>query len=116
MHLRRQIGYVERALIGLSRPHFELQQLHPEPLPSPKITLKEVKRAVASLAPNKAPGPDGIPNLVLQRLLPVIGDFLTNLFNDCLRLGYCPTHLRNSTTVVIRKPGKDDYTEEGPLL
>jgi ribonuclease HI len=84
---------------------------YPEPLPSPKITLKEVKRAVANLAPNKAPGPDGIPNLVLQRLLPVIGDFLTNLFNDCLRLGYCPTHLRNSTTVVIRKPGKDDYTD-----
>ena len=28
-----------------------------------------------------------------------------------LRLGYCPTHLRNPTTVIIRKHDKDDYTD-----
>ncbi|EMD86559.1 hypothetical protein COCHEDRAFT_53746, partial [Bipolaris maydis C5] len=27
-----------------------------------------------------------------------------------LRLGYCPSHFRESTTVVLRKPGKDNYT------
>jgi hypothetical protein len=28
----------------------------------------------------------------------------------CLDQGYCPQHFRRSTTVVIRKPGKDDYS------
>jgi hypothetical protein len=27
-----------------------------------------------------------------------------------LKLGYCPAHFHNSTTVVLRKPGKDNYT------
>jgi hypothetical protein len=31
-------------------------------------------------------------------------------FNQSLLLGYCPTHFRESTTVVLRKPGKDNYT------
>jgi hypothetical protein len=30
--------------------------------------------------------------------------------NQSLKLGYCPAHFRNSTTVVLRKPGKDNYT------
>jgi len=84
---------------------------YPEPIATPKITIKEVKRAITSAAPGKAPGPDNIPNLVLQRLLPIIGDYLTNLFNDCLRHGYCPEHFRKSITVILRKPGKDDYSD-----
>ena len=31
------------------------------------------------------------------------------IFNQSLHLGYCPAHFRESTTVVLRKPGKDNY-------
>ena len=33
------------------------------------------------------------------------------LFNACLELGYCPAHFRETITVVLRNPGKDDYTQ-----
>ena len=84
---------------------------YPEPLPMPAITEKEVCHVIRRAAPNKAPGPDGIPNLTLQRALaiPVFLGHLTNLFNTCLKLGYCPEHFRKSITVVLRKPGKPDY-------
>lgn len=84
---------------------------YPEPLTAPRITTWEVKRAIDRVSPNKAPGPDGLPNLALQRALPIIGPYLTHLFNECLRQGYCPSHFRKSATVVLRKPGKGDYTD-----
>ena len=70
-----------------------------------------MRTAINNVKPNKAPGLDGIPNLVLQRLLPLTECYLVNLFNACLRCHYCPNHFRQSTTVVIRKPGKPDYTD-----
>ena len=85
---------------------------YPEPIQMPAMTEQEVRRAVLRAAPNKTPGPDGIPNLALHRALalPVFLTYLTDLFNACLQLGYCPKHFRKSTTVVLRKPGKPDYT------
>jgi hypothetical protein len=32
------------------------------------------------------------------------------VFNRSLHLGYYPEHFRESTTVVLRKPGKENYT------
>ena len=32
------------------------------------------------------------------------------MFNSCLRLGYYPKHFRDSITVILQKPQKDDYT------
>ena len=29
----------------------------------------------------------------------------------CLQQGHCPTHFKDSVTVVLRKPGKDDYAQ-----
>lgn len=85
---------------------------YPEPTQMPAVTEQEVRRAVLRAAPNKAPGPDGIPNMALHRALalPAFLTYLTDLFNACLQLGYCPKHFRKSTTVVLRKPGKPDYT------
>ena len=57
----------------------------PEP-----ISLGEVSDRLAELQPRKAAGRDGIMNTAL-RLLPEPGvQFLTDLFNACLRLAYFP--------------------------
>jgi hypothetical protein len=61
-------------------------------------------------SPLKAPGPDGITNRALQAGVAQLAPHLTRIFNQSLRLEYCPAHFRESTTVVLRKPGKDDYT------
>ncbi|KAJ5544111.1 reverse transcriptase [Penicillium frequentans] len=85
---------------------------YPAPHPTPSITTREIRNTIERSAPNKAPGPDGIPNLALKHAIriPAVLTFLATLFNACLSLGYCPRLFRESTTVVIRKPGKPDYT------
>jgi ribonuclease HI len=76
----------------------------------PDITEKEVLDAVQAAAPLKAPGPDGIPNKVLQAASSILVGHLATVMNQSLKLRYCPAHFRNSTTVVLRKQGKDNYT------
>jgi exonuclease III len=83
---------------------------YPTPITCPDITKTEIERVVHRAAPNKAPGTDDIPNTILHQTLDIILPSLYMLFNACLRQGYCPTYFRESITVVLRKPGKDDYT------
>jgi hypothetical protein len=79
-------------------------------IPFPDITEKEVYHTITLTPPMKAAGPDGIINRVLHVVAAQIAPHLTKIFNGSLRLGYCPPHFRQSTTIVLRKPGKDDYT------
>nr|XP_036581842.1 zinc knuckle [Colletotrichum truncatum]KAF6790285.1 zinc knuckle [Colletotrichum truncatum] len=76
----------------------------------PPISENEVEEAIKKTAPRKAPGPDGITNRALQIAKPWISPHLARAFNQSLRIGYCPQHFRKSTTIVLRKPGKDNYT------
>ncbi|OHW97034.1 reverse transcriptase [Colletotrichum incanum] len=76
----------------------------------PLISESEVEEAIQEAAPLKAPGPDGVTNKALQIARPWITPHLTRIFNQSLRIGHCPQHFRKSTTVVLRKPGKDNYT------
>ena len=75
------------------------------------MSLQEVRQALGRAAPDKAPGPDGISNRALQQAIPIIGPYLAAIFNECVVHSYCPSHFRHSTTVVLRKPGKGDYTD-----
>lgn len=62
-------------------------------------------------APNKAPGTDDITNGILHRTLDILLPSLHKLFNACLQLGYCPAHFKETITVALQKPGKDDYSQ-----
>ncbi len=84
---------------------------YPPAIDCPEITSREIENAIRKAAPNKAPGPDGIPNLILHQTLTLLLPHLHKLFNSCLQEGYFPAHFKDSTTVVLRKPGKDDYTQ-----
>jgi hypothetical protein len=86
---------------------------YPPPIECPEITMSEVENAVRRATPNKAPGTDGITNSILhnKKTLDILLPGLCKLFNACLRLGYCPAHFKDTFTVVLRKPGKDDYTQ-----
>jgi retron-type reverse transcriptase len=74
------------------------------------LAEQEVDDAIQEAASLKAPGPDGIINKALQLASRLIMPHLVRIFNQSLRLGYCPQHFRKSTTVVLRKPGKANYT------
>jgi ribonuclease HI len=84
---------------------------YPPPIECPDVTMAEVEKAVRKAAPNKAPGTDGITNSILHTTLDILLPSLCKLFNACLQLGYCPAHFKDTATVVLRKPGKDDYTQ-----
>ena len=76
-----------------------------------QITIRQIREAVNRLAPNKAPGPDEIANRVLKETLPVIERHLQVLMQASLDLGHYPKPFKHTTTVVLRKPSKPDYTK-----
>lgn len=84
---------------------------YPSPIECPDITTSEVENAVRRAAPNKAPGTDRITNAILHKTLDILLPSLCRLFNACLQVGYCPKHFKDTVTVVLRKPGKDDYSQ-----
>jgi hypothetical protein len=80
------------------------------PIHAPDITSDEVLRTIERISPDKAPGLDQITNRVLRVAAKTLADLLANLFNNCYRQGHYPLPFCYSTTVVLRKPGKSDYT------
>lgn len=84
---------------------------YPPPIEGPDITIPEIERAIRRASPNKAPGADGITNGILHQTLDILLPSLCTLFNASLQQGYCPKHFKDTVTVVLRKPGKDDYTQ-----
>ena len=84
---------------------------YPPSIECPDITMVEVEKAIRTASPNKAPGLDGITNGILHQTLDVLLPSLHMLFNACLQQGYCPKHFKDTVTVALRKPGKDDYTQ-----
>jgi len=85
---------------------------YPQEVPyEAQITLRQIREAVNRLALDKAPGPDEISNRVLKNTLPVTENHLRALMQASLRLGYYPKPFKHTTTVVLRKPSRPDYTK-----
>jgi len=86
-----------------------------ESYPTPKfaftpITDNQIYRMIKRLRQYKAPGPDGIPNAMLIWNVDLIVLYLGPLYRATFKLGIYPNNWRESTTVVLRKPGKSDYS------
>ena len=83
---------------------------YPEPLPNPpQVTTEQIQRHIAKLSPYKAHGPDGIPNVVLQKCADIILGRLLLVFKAILNLGIYYDPWQEFTTVVLRKPNKPSY-------
>lgn len=85
---------------------------YPEKLESNRIIdITDVKTAIRRPKADKAPGPSGIPNRILQAGIEEIAPAATLLFNACMEQGYHPKIFKKATTIVLKKPNKEDYTE-----
>ena len=73
------------------------------------ISKEQIRRAIARLKPYKAPGPDGVPNIVLMKCADILIDRLWRIYAAIWDRGlyYAPWH--ESVTIVLRKPGKPRY-------
>jgi ribonuclease HI/exonuclease III len=79
---------------------------YPERLEWNEITKEEVHAAVKRLSPYKAPGPDGLPNVVWQKLWHVLGDELHYIVKTSIDLSYLPSQWKTANILPLRKPGK----------
>ena len=75
------------------------------------FTRAQIKDAAKKLNAFKAPGPDGVPNVVLKRCIDVLADRLYYIFRAIFKLDIYPNEWRESITVVLCKPGKPSYQE-----
>ncbi len=98
----------------LSQPEADLSDLsnanYPPPIRADQITLMEVQQEIMRPALFEAPGPTFIFNIILQHLATILSPLLHCVFNASLELGYWAKLFRDSVTISIQKPHKDDYT------
>lgn len=74
-----------------------------------RITRDQIRKHLKRLKPYKAPGPDGIPNIVLSKSADIILDRLFFIYDYMIENGALYGPWKQFTTVVLRKPGKPKY-------
>ena len=75
-----------------------------------KITTEQIREQLCKLKLFKAPGPNGIPNIVLTRCADLIIERLLYIYREMLDENLMFKPWKEFTTVVIRKPGKSNYS------
>lgn len=70
-------------------------------------TTAEFERTIKLLRPFKAPGSDGIQNILLKNLPIEAMDLLTNIYNACLKWSHWPTCFKSAKVIPIPKAGKN---------
>ena len=66
------------------------QSKYPQPIcGTHKIPKEQIRRQIKSLKPYKAPGPDGIPNIVLAKCADILVDRLWYIYSTILEKELC---------------------------
>lgn len=74
------------------------------------ITNSQISRAIDKLSPYKAPGPNGICNCVYKNCSDLLVPYMGPIFRATFALEHYPEDWKLSSTVVLRKPGRPDYS------
>ena len=73
------------------------------------LSVEEIHKNLMSIKTNKGAGPDTIPPIVLRKWASQLCIPLCYLFNESLRIGYCPVFFKiASITPIYKKDGRDD--------
>jgi hypothetical protein len=84
---------------------------YPKPITSFKPIMEEqIERVITNTSAYKAPGPNGICNIVFKHTSELLMPYLFHLFNAVFKLKIYFDPWREFTTVILRKPGKADYS------
>ncbi|CAK1583199.1 unnamed protein product [Parnassius mnemosyne] len=76
----------------------------------PPFTMEELKWSVSGFNPKKAPGYDGLTADICEAAIGLDPTMFLALANKCLSLAHFPRKWKEAVIVVLRKPGKVDYT------
>ena len=91
--------------VGDPMPHFQDLVEPDQAITDIDITIGLVKNELEKLSEHKAPGPDGIPNIVLKQCAAELALPLQRLFNKSLKEGTVPRNWRKVKVVPIYKKG-----------
>ncbi|KAJ2943479.1 hypothetical protein O0L34_g16587 [Tuta absoluta] len=78
-------------------------------LNDPPFTTTELRNAVNSFNPKKAPGPDGFTADIFQSAIAATEDVFLAIINKCFKLSHFPSPWKEAAVIVLRKPGKTNY-------
>ncbi|CAK1541875.1 unnamed protein product [Leptosia nina] len=78
--------------------------------PEPPFTEHELDRVLSSFNPKKAPGSDGLTLDICKEAIMADRTLFLALINKCLAIGHFPTIWKEATVVILRKPGRTEYT------
>jgi ribonuclease HI len=76
----------------------------------PPFTEAELEAVLRAQNPKKAPGPDGFTSDICARAIGKNRKVFMAIANKCLAIGYFPAEWKRAHVVILRKPGKTDYT------
>jgi hypothetical protein len=74
------------------------------------ITDQQVHRAIAKLSLYKAPGLNGISNIIFMKCADLLVPYMAPIFRATFTLETYPDEWKCSSTIVLRKPGRLDYS------
>ena len=74
------------------------------------VTNLQIQRAIVKLSPHKAVGANGITNIMFTKCADLIVPHLGLIYRATFSLKMYPSQWKDSTTMVLRKPGKPNYT------
>ena len=97
----------------MANPNPEISNTQNEEIPWAPITKEEIGRALKAAKGTTAPGEDGLPTLIWKNTWKHISRIVVKIFTASVNLGYYPKKLKTATIVVLRKPGKPDYSVPG---
>lgn len=91
--------------------NYKMYLKEPFELPSPPVTLSELKNCVYSIKNKAAPGTDGIGLDVIQAAYSIISNILLKLYNKCFELKHYPKVWKIEKETVLKKPNKPSYKD-----
>ena len=72
--------------------------------------MEAIASAIKTSAPNKAPGPDGMSFLLLQKAYLTAFQLFNTLYPHLIEYGYHPLCWRQATGDILKMQNKPDYT------
>ena len=82
-------------------------------LPWHPITELKIERSLKIAKGTTAPGEDNLLMLIWKKIWGHLKSFIVSILTACVYLGHHPRQWRSAKIVVLRKPGKPDYSVPG---